>query len=337
MLSATLMGQAATPTPAPVLVQRRFTPNEINSYRFSATLVVETQETGLAVALPSEVGYEYTFTTRTRSVDEDGIADLRYERGPTFRIDGAFGEQGGRRVLEAEGFTFDMKVTPINEILDFKEVKPPTRTPAPRTSNQSIRMMAQDQMSGRELTDIVAGQYIQDLNRLALFIGNFDSSFDFAPKFEDDPKKPGDTWLYTVSYQPQRLSGTGRTAVQRLDMRYRYDGPMTVNGKQIERVSATIRLDNDMAGFVAQSFGIPAAQNPFQSLRLQYNSDFTFDLEPKSFKILRAQALSRGSVITRLRGVEGNAAERRMTGESTLTLVGSRIERPTPARNPRTR
>lgn len=324
LLSTVLLGQAQGATaaqPAPVLVNRVFKKGEVDTYRMNALLVIEMREPGLETYMPMEVGYEYSFTTSVSALDADGNATMRYERGPTVRIDGAYGSTPERRVRESDGFKMDLVVTPINEFIKAEEVKPPAK-PAPRKTNTLRAMMQQG--PGQQITDQLMGQYIMDLYRLSLFVGSFESSFDFTPKFLDSPIRVGRTWRSTISYQPQRLAGTNRQAVQRLDMVYRYDGPMTVNGKPIQRVSATLGLDTDMAPFIAQTYGIPANQNPFRAMRMKFDSKLTFDLDPKTFKTIRARSDSTGNILVETKA-DGVIAERRLTGESNFQLVSTRM------------
>lgn len=330
MVTAALMTMAIAGAHAPaaspaaeVLVNRKFVKGEYNSYRMNALLVVELKQKGLETFIPTETGYEYAFNTQVHSIDPDGNASMRYDRGPTYRIDQDFANGTNKRVKESDALKYDIILTPINHFIEAKEVKPATK-PGAKPTAKFFRPV-QGMPGGIQLTDILAGQYISDLYRLSLFVGSLDSSFDFSPKLPEEPIKVGDTWLATVSYQPQKLSGTNRQQVQRLDMTYRYDGPMTVNNKKIERISATLGLDNDLVPFINQTYGMSTSESPLKSFRLKFDSKLTFDLEPKTFKTLRGQAISNGLVVVQLKGEDGNYGERKITGESNFVLLGSKI------------
>ncbi len=340
ILSMALVGQTPATKPAPpaakpVLLNRKFVLGETNTYRMDALLTVELKEQGLETFLPSSTGYEYGFTTAVNKIDMDGNATMVYERGKTVRIDGEYAERPERRVAESEGFKFELIVSPINEFVGMKQIKDPPKPgakPAPR--NQTLRLLQEGGMSGTQMTDALVGQFISDLYRLSLFVGSLDSSFDFNPKLPEDPIKVGDTWKTTMSYQPQRLAGTNRQVVQRLDMTYKYVGPATVNGKKVERITADLGLDNDMVSYVNQTYGIPPAQSPFRALRMQFDSKIVFNLDPVNFKTLSAQALSKGSIRLEMKSETAPIAERRIHGESNFRLVGSKVVPPKPAPRP---
>lgn len=329
LLSLALVGQSAPPK-TPVLVNRKFVKGEINTYKINALLTIEIKEKGLETFLPFESGYEYGFTTEVKSVDEDGNAMLRYERTPMYQIDTQDESLGTKRTKVDDATKLELTLTPINQFIEVKEIKPPKPAAKPGQKPQTLRVMS-PQVSGTALTNILAGQYMFDLYRLAMFVGSLDSSFDFSPKLPEDAVKVGDTWLSTVSYQPQKMSGSNRTQVQRLDMRYKYEGPMMVNGKPIERISATLGLDTDMTSFVNEQYGMSASDSPIKSLKMKFDSKITFDLQPKTFKTIRGQALSTGGIILAMKGEEGNFAERRLTGDSRFTLLGTKMAATKPA------
>ncbi|MCC7101973.1 MAG: hypothetical protein IT206_02705 [Fimbriimonadaceae bacterium] len=318
LLTTALLGQTTlAPGKTPVLLNRKFVKGEYNAYKMNALLTVEIKEKGLDTFLPSETGYEYGFNTTVNSLDGDGNASMRYDRGPTYRLDNDEETLAIKKVKESDAFKLDLILTPINQFIEVKEVKPPKAA--------KLNVMLAQQASPTTITQILAGQYIMDLYRLSLFVGSLDSAFDFSPKLPDDPVKIGDTWLTTVSYQPQKTSSSGQTMVQRLDMKYRYDGQVSVNGKKVERVSASLSLDSELTSFINSQYGMSAGDSPIKGLRITFKSDITFDLEPKTFKTLRGQALSSGTVKLDWKGEEGTFAERKWTGESHFALSGTKI------------
>ena len=256
---------------------------------------------------------------RDRSLDEDGNASMRYERGPTYQINTDPETLAAKKNKESDPFKIDLVLSPINHFIEIKEVK------APAKYSPKLNVMLQQQISPTDITQIFAGSYIMDLYRLSLFVGSLDSSFDFSPKLPEDPIKVGDTWLNTVSYQPQKTGAGPQTMVQRLDMKYRYDGQKTVNNKKVERISATLSMDSELTSFINSQYGMSASESPIKGMRLTFKSDVTFDLEPKTFKTLRGQALSNGTVKLDWKGEEGTFAERKWTGESNFVLAGTKI------------
>ena len=132
LLSTAIVGQASpAPSNTAILLNRKFVKGEYNFYKMNALLVVEIKEKGLDTFLPSEVGYEYSFNTTVKSLDEDGNASMRYERGPTYRIDSDSENLGTKKVKESDPFKLDMILSPINHFIEVKEVKAPTK-PAPK-------------------------------------------------------------------------------------------------------------------------------------------------------------------------------------------------------------
>lgn len=320
-LTTVLLGQvAAVPAqpaqPAtPVQLARVFKKGESCAYSFWSELTAEMRQPGLLVFLPRTYGYEYTFTTNVKSVDADGNAQLVYERPKMVFIQGAFGdEEEVRRVEKGGEAKVDAKVTTINEIIDIKEIKPPAK-PGAKPKLLLMRPGAIQQ------TDAIAGQFLADIYRLSLMVGSLDSSMDFAPKLPFMPVKPGATWKKTVGYSPQKLNGSAKSAVQRLDYVYTYDGLVDVNGKKFQRISATLNLDTDMAEYINQLYGLKPSESGLKSLKTKFESKIRFDLDPVTFRTVLARSESKGSTNLEVTFSSAPLEEQKFFGESELKLV----------------
>lgn len=321
VLLAALIGQStpAKPEVAPVLLAHKYFKGEVAAYKMNALLTVEIRETGLQTFLPMTTGYEYAYNYTVNSVDEDGNASMRYIRPATYRIDGENGEMPETRVKEEGELKFDIVATPINELLSAKIVKPPAKPGAKPT--RTLNMM-QEGPGGTTITDILMGNVIGELYRMALNVGSLDSSFEFSPKLPEEEVKPGDTWAYTLSYAPQKLAGSNKQANQRLDVTYVYEGVKTGAGnKPVHRITASLKLDNDMVSYVNGNFGLSDKDSPFKALKVKYDLKYRYDLDLKTCSTIYAESNSTGTIVTEFKGETEPIAERKITGTSTLTRL----------------
>lgn len=323
LLSLCLLSPVQAP-PAKIELSRVWKKGQVLKYSVNSLLVAEQRQADLQTFIPRDYGFEYTFTLSAQSVDEDGNVQVVYDRPKTIAITGEYGDEPERRVAEqGGGFKLDVRLSPINELIGMKEIKPPAK-PAPKgkPSNRQqflrlLRSAPQDQ-----ITNVLAGQYIGELYRIALMVGSLDSTMDFAPKLDYKPVSVGSTWKKTVGYSPQKLSGAGaKQAVQRLDYVYTYEGVVDVNGKKVHRVTAKLSLDTDMWPFVLQQFGLKPADTPFRSLKLNFKSDLSFDLDLKTFHTLSGEAKSGGASALEMKSGSTPSEEQRFTGSTTLKLL----------------
>lgn len=269
----------AKPAAKPVVLGRVFRAGEADRYRVTARLTAERKQPGLETTIPQDIDISYEFSLAVRSLKADGIAEVLYAR-PIFTV--VEGESFG--LPERKSVTKDktrqiLTLSPLNEILDSKEEKKAKWRTA----------------SGRRRQGDFLGQFVNELRRLALFVGPPSSALDFNPRFPLDPVKPGDTWKRTVGYSPQKLSGKESQAVQRLDYLYTYDGLVTVNGKPFRRVTATLDFTTDLGAFFNQLVEAKAEQTGLFKVPMTLKAKIEFNLDPKTNRTVSAFATSTGS------------------------------------------
>lgn len=318
MVLAVLPFLALAQTAPPVELVRKFTVGEKLAYRVESQLNEEERQGALQTWIPSDTNLNYAFTTVVKSVKGDGYAELEYRRPNFVIIEGETFEKPPVTRVEKDPDTIVMKISPINELLDFKVVKP-AKKPVKKKGN--ARWIAPD---GRAQIPIV-GQFIGEIQRLSLFVGSISSALDFNPKFPLEEVSVGDTWQRTVSYQPQKLKGKGgKQAVQRLDLTYTYDGEKIVNGKKIRRVSAKTKLDTDLAEFFNQLFDASAEDTGMKTFPLKYEATIEFDLDPVNGRTLKAVAKSVGSYELFTTDEPDTALlENRFKGQTIMSLVSA--------------
>ncbi len=314
-LVALIAAQGAPTTTAPaVQMERKFTKGETLHYSVRSLLTVEERELGLNTFLPRDFGLEYDYTMKVNDVDQDGNAKVLYRRPKTISIDGEFADKPEVRAAQpGGGFSLDLRISVINELLGVEEIKE-----KPKATGKMLRYMTQEQ--DQKVTDLLAGQFVGDLMRIALMTGSLDSSMDFAPPLSFKPVKPGSVWKKTVGYTPQKLSTTGEQGVRRLDYSYTYQGVVESNGKKVHRIVGEVSQDSDIWPFFLQQYGLRIADTPFASLQLTFKGKLEFDLDLKTLHTLRAKAESTGSTKLTLRAGNAAAEEMQFYGENNLTL-----------------
>lgn len=314
---------AAQPAAEPIELWRTFTQGESMRYQVSSHLLLETRTAGLQTFMPEELEIAYTFTKDVLSLTPDGMARLRY-RKPTITVtEGETAESPPTSSVER--VNLDLAIT-LSQINEFVEVGDTRRPPATGTGTGAQRRDLVHRMFGaaQDSGGIPRlGQFIEDLQRLALFVGSLDSSIDFSPRLPLDAVVPGDTWRSTVSFQPQRLSGaTGRTAVQRLDYVFTYKGIVESRGARVHRVSAALKLDTDAAEWFHQATGLRPSQTGLRAALLKMDATIDYDLDLSTKRTLHAAARSAGSVRIDIAELPGEPLmEQKLTGRTTLRLV----------------
>lgn len=281
--------------PQPVLLNRKFTLNEVSKYRVAARLQVEERQIGLQTFIPEDEEIIYNFTTTVKALKADGIVDLLYERPSIVVIEGETFESPPIRTEEKINQQVMLTVSPINEVLEFKDLNPQPTAPAKRVlpANYVYATTVQDDI-GLALGALIP--FIQDMTRLAVLVGgSFESTLDLAPRLPYDEVVPGDTWQRTVSFQPQKKEGQESTAVQRLDYNYTYVGLVDAGAKKVHRVTAEFTLDSDGADYVFNTYDIDRERAQLSKVPLKLSSKIEFDLDPVTMKTLRAEANAKGS------------------------------------------
>jgi len=310
-------------TPAPDArfeLHRKFAAGEKLKYRIEANVVSEMRDYEVATYFPSSDGYEYNFSIDVKSVDEDGIAKLIYKRPTMVWITGENHLRDERRQVLKQNYNMELKVSPVNDILDFRDLNEDKKKPAKSQSDAFWMLAAPAPMQQQAIVT----QFTNEIFRIALMLGSFDSNFDFAPKLPERKVKAGDTWKFTMGYAPQRLQNDKkkRTVNQRLDFTYKYDGVVQVEGKSYQRVTADLSLDSDAAEMIHQTYGLTTEQTGIKAIKLELKTKLTFDLDMKSLATVRGSAESIGSFRFDHTQVKGQAVEDgKLKGKVEMFLV----------------
>lgn len=313
------------PISAPAQLSRTFAKGEKSVYDVRATLTAEVRPYELDTFMPEDLNVNYKFTTEVIALKPDGIADLRYERPTMTQIEGETYDSPPKTEVTKTNVKQLVTVSPINEILKTVDLtkntqKKPIKPGSKKTGKGGWIGSAESRVALQPSMNI--GVYIQEIRRLALFIGSLDSGLDFNPKLPFDAVKVGDTWKRTVGYSPQKLSGTGKSAVQRLDYVYSYQGLKVTDGKQYQRVQVDLRIDSDVAAFFNELLQLKPSESGLKSATLKLTAQIQFDLDPKTFRTVRADARSTGSVvIERTDHPDKPEYEERIKGYTVMRLV----------------
>lgn len=318
-----LMAMAAQPAVEPVELWRTFTKGESMRYEVASHLLLETRELGLQTFMPEELDLTYTFTKDVTDLTPDGMAVLRYRRPTMTIIEGETAESPPIRSVERPNLDMAITLSQINEFIEVRDNNP--RPPATATTQQRRDLLHRYLVGAAQDSDGIPrlGQFIEDLQRLSLFVGSLDSAIDFSPRLPLEAVRPGDTWRSTVSYQPQRLAGASdRTAVQRLDYVFTYRGIVESRGARVHRVTAALTLDTNAADWFHQATGLRPSQTGLRSVHLKMDATIEFDLDLRTKRTLHATARSNGSVAIEVADLPGEPLmEQKLTGRTTMRLV----------------
>lgn len=288
---ACLVSLAAPPLQGtPTLLSRAFTKGEKGKYEFHSAITFESRGGNLDTWIPQDQDVVYQYSYEVTDMKADGICVMRYKRPTLTEIEGETVDSKPKPRVYKVNYDLELNVSPTNEVLSVKDLtpkKPPTKPP-------KANLLALFKAGGKGRQDII-GDFVNEVRRLALFAGgSLDSSLDFNPKLPYDEVKVGDTWKRTVGYSPQKQSGSNKMAVQRMDYTYTYVGPVEVNGKKFQRVSAAISLKTDLAEFIHQTFDVKSSDTGLKAIPLNFNAKIDFDLDPKTFRTLKANGTSEG-------------------------------------------
>lgn len=316
---ATLLASLATVNQETFDISRVFTKGEKLAYSVDANLTIEFRQGALKNFLVQQHAIEYSFTGEVTHMKTDGICQMHYKRPVMIETD--FGTDASKpptRSVEKVNYDLMLDVSPINEVLKLDDLAPPKKQPPKKDGLYALG-------GAGSVARLVQTQFQGEVFRLALFVGNMDSSLDLNPKLPFEPVKVGETWKKTVSYQPQVLQGKQKSAVQRLDMTYKYEGIVDDdNGKKVHRVTAEIKLDTDVATFLNGVMGAKPEESGLKSMKLKLDSSMTFNLDLKTRKTLMAQAESKGEMNIVLTNNQNEPAQEvKLTGRTTMVPKGS--------------
>lgn len=308
----------------PTELYRKFVKGETYSYSVKAHMLTE-ESSQFQSAIPQEVDINYDFTAKITNVQDSGFASLIYSRPTITEIEGETADHGPIPHVEKVDMLYELGVSPINEVTDRKDLSKDKDKKDGGGGEQQLVLNRAQRLMGYGIpakTALQLGGFQSDLYRLCLFVGSFDSALDFNPKLPLDEVKVGDTWKKTVSYQPQKIKGdaNNKQAVQRLDMVYKYEGQMQVDGKTITRVSASVSLDTDAAEYINQMLGMRPSQSGLKSFPLKFHTDITFDLDPKTNDTLLAKAKTKGEWSIEIAGQSTAAVKELISGEASMKL-----------------
>jgi len=300
-----------------VELARKMTTGEKLAYEVKSNLMAEIKAGDMSFFLPQEFDVNYKFTMTVENARPDGFATVLYERPTMTMIDGETAERPPKETVEKIGWKLRLTLSPINELTDVKDLSEKKKKDG-KSGDGRIRLWG---APVAPIQDGGVGRMIQELNSLAMFVGNLDSSLDFSPKLPFDSVKPGSTWKKTVSYQPREIKGTDKQAVQRLDYVYTYEGLADSGGKKVHRVTAKLDLDTDAAKFINQSMGTKPEESGLKELRLRMKANLSFDLDSETKTTLRAEGASEGgfAIVTTQR--DEPVYEEKIKGHTTLRLV----------------
>lgn len=319
MLSAVLLA-AALPASAPVELYRQWKPNTTLTYQVKSHLFAESRHYMTSIFIPEDLDQNYTFTMQVGAVTGEGFANVVYKRPKMEVIYGETAERGSLTEIEELNEHLVLTISPVNAVTDVKDLTPKKKKEG--DGGLLLFRTAGDGALASESQDIL-DRFIGDLYRLALFIGNADTAVDFGPRLPLLEVEPGDTWHVTASYQPQKLSGKeGKMATQRLDYTYKYDGQVEVDGKKLERITATLAFDNDIAPFINDAIGMKPAESGLRGLKMKLDAKMEFDLDPVTKNTLAIRADSVGAFSIEITQIPDRPVqENKLKGRTRLKLV----------------
>ena len=319
-LASLLVAILAPSVQAPTMLSRRFVANQKMAYTVTSHITAEQRQQGLQTFIPEDFDLNYGFTYQVIGMKNDGIAVLRYQRPSTTEIRGETTNSAPKAKTEKSDKVYQLTVSPVNELIDQKDVTPKKPTKPKK------KVPARWTFPAGAVQRLPFEEYIGEMHRLALFAGSIDSSLDFAPKLPLEAVKVGDTWKRTVGYQPQKLKGKdGKSAVQRLDYTYTYLGPMVANGKPILRIQAKLDFDTDLIEFLKSMMEGQTFETNLKSMPLKMKATIDFDLDPKTRDTLSAAATSEGGFGLFLTSGGDAVVEERFKGRTFLELVGKKV------------
>lgn len=312
---STLIASAVLAQADPVELYRSFEKGKTYSYAVRTHLQTENREQGLSTFIPSDVDINYDFNYKVLDVKNSGIARVHYKRPTMTQIDGETADRGPISTKIPVNYNLEMDVSPVNAITGLKDL-------SPSASAQGIRPFRKlNLMSPMARQDIVS-DLAGELQRLALFVGSFDSSLDFAPKLPLSEVEVGETWRQTMSYQPMELKGSGgKFEMQRLDMDLKFNGLVDRGGKKVYNIIGTLKLDSDAAIYINQAMRMSANESGLAKLPLKLDTTVDFEIDPKTKATLKATTRTKGGWSIFVTGLNTAVQEEKITGRGTLTLV----------------
>jgi len=309
---------------APVSLGRVFTKNEKLAYDIKSSLHSEHRLRGLSTWIPEDLDLNYAFTTIVEDLKADGIAVVHYQRPTMHEIEGETFSSPPKDNLIKSNLDLRLTVSPINEILEMKDL---AEKPAKPTKKGDSELTYSAAAKKQAALGGILSQFVSEMYRLSLFAGSFEASLDFAPKTPFDPVKVGESWKQTVGYQPQKLKGKGnKQAVQRLDYTFTYKGIVESEGKKVYRVEGILDLKTDLGDFVNQLVGMKPEDTGLKKVPLTMKATIEFDLDMKTRNTILAEATTESGFGLFVTAYPDEAVqEDKVKAHTTMRLVGQKI------------
>lgn len=312
-----------------ITLSRVFTKGEKLQYAIASNLHIESRPYGLQTFMPEDLDLNYKFTTEVKELKNDGVALVHYQRPNMVQVQGESAESPEKTTVDKINLNFDLTVSPINKILEEKDLNPPKKKPL-KPGNEddggdNLGLLAMRPAGAQDPLGSLIGQFMGDIYRLALNVGSMDSALDFSPKLPIDDVKVGDSWKETVSYQPQKLKGKdGQMAVQRLDYTFTYKGLVTSNNKQYYRISAALDLNTDLATFINQLVNAKASDTGLKSIPLTLKQTIDYNLDVNTKRTVSAVSKAEGGFKINVTAIlDEPALEQKLTGTTEMHLVAA--------------
>lgn len=313
---------------SPVELQRTSVLGEKLTYAVRSFLQMETRQIGLETFIPETVDIDYDFTAVAEKAKPDGIFDFRYKR-PTMTItEGETVDHGPKRTVEKSNIDLMITLSPINEFLEVKDMAP-KKDPkqGPPKSGGGLKLLGFRGVTPQEpVLGGFLGEFISEVQRLALFIGSIDTAIDFQPKLNFTEVAVGDTWRRTATYSPQKLkTKNDKTVMQRLDYVYTYRGIVESGGKKVQRVTAALEMNSDLLQYIKDNFQVEAEKLGFKEIMFKLKANIDYDLDVKTGHTLQGVAKSEGGFrVVLSQYPEDPYVEQRLKGTTKLTLVSKK-------------
>lgn len=295
MLTAALALTLAKPTPA-VELYRQWKEGTTLSYQVLSHLYTESRDFQSTIFIPDEMDQNYDFTFNVKKVTGEGFATVEYKRPKVQIIEGETVDSPPVTKYEELNEHLEIEMSPVNALTAIKDLSP--KKPEKDGGGLARAMLRMRNAGVPVETQQVVGSFIGDLYRMALFIGDPETSVDFGPFLPLLEVEVGDTWKHTAAYQPQKLKDKkGKMAPQRIDYVYTYKGVGELNGKKVHQISATLSLDTDIAPYINDLLGMPPSRTGLRGLKMKMQANMDFDLDFDTKHTLAVRANSAGSFV----------------------------------------
>lgn len=307
----------------PVELYRQFKAGEVLEYEVKSSLVVDRRNYLVETFIPEGLKQNYKFTMKVVEMLPDGFAKIDYRRPTMTLIHAETAFEPPRTEVEEVDYQFAMTLSPVNALTDVVDLNPKKDDDdgdGDGGGDVLLRLLSRGYV-GREQDPVES--FMSDLYRLALFVGSLDTAIDLAPRLPLFEVEPGETWEETISFQPQKLKGSGKVRPQRLDYTYTFVGLVEKDdGTMVYRVTADLELDTDAAPFVNDMLGMKPSESGLAKILLKIKSHIDFDLDPETKHTLEARARSDGEASIWYTSLPTVAyREEKIRGRTTMKLI----------------